>query len=769
MQTGKFNILLDAFWGSSGKGKMATWLADKFEVSRVSSSNFPNAGHSAVFDDGTKFVSKAIPTASIIQKVRNRKMQCYISPGSGFNWERLISEWEETGKPRIWIHGRASLVNESHAARERAGSDSTKHIASTMQGSGAAISDKIMRRPDCALAQSDEVSLFSLLRGKEYADMIQVIDPEAFRRMTWEALEAGYTWLHEGSQGFALSIDHGSHYPNCLSADSRVLMADGTTCKIRDLQNQIGQEVQSIDRTGKIVNRKIINWWKHQLNDRDWYNVLTETSVYNSHDQQWIGPKFTEDHKIRTLSGVKKVSEIGPGDRVYTNEAELDGDGLQIFLGSILGDGCVPRMKKLKKRATLQISHGEKQKDYLYAKAEILSRYVGGFVRTLTYSDRSFKPGNKSVRYSSAHSLSVMRMATSLGCLGKKAPDFQSIIELIDWRGLAIWFQDDGSWKQGGNGKDVMLFTNGFEEDSVRMLAELLKGKFGLNFSVDMVKASKNSEWDQNEEKRYPVLRLSRHDHTKWFEGIQNFMHPCMNYKLPDGMQAMWSWKDHDKTTLITEVVTEVVKSRRRPHRGEGVCFDIEVEDTHNFFVSNDKGFFNVENCTSRNCTVQAAMDHMAVPPALVGDVYLNLRTFPIRVGNVYEDGKEVGFSGGFYSDCEEMTWEQIAEESGMPEEEAKILAERERTTVTKRVRRVCNFTFEGLEQAVKVNGATKLALNFVQYLDWKDQGIRGEKDAFNKLSSKTRELISSIEEETNVPVVLIGTGANHEDVISLL
>lgn len=387
MQTGKFNILLDAFWGSSGKGKMATWLADKFEVSRVSSSNFPNAGHSAVFDDGTKFVSKAIPTASVIQKVRNRKMQCYISPGSGFNWERLISEWEETGKPRIWIHGRASLVNEGHAARERAGSDSTKHIASTMQGSGAAISDKIMRRPDCTLAQSDEVSLFSLLRGKEYADMIQVIDPEAFRRMTWEALEAGHTWLHEGSQGFALSIDHGSHYPYC----------------------------------------------------------------------------------------------------------------------------------------------------------------------------------------------------------------------------------------------------------------------------------------------------------------------------------------------------------------------------------------------TSRNCTVQAAMDHMAVPPALVGDVYLNLRTFPIRVGNVYEDGKEVGFSGGFYSDCKEMTWEQVAKESGMPEKEAKILAERERTTVTKRVRRVCTFTFEGLEQAVKVNGATKLALNFVQYLDWKDHGIRGERDAFNKLSSKTRELISSIEEETNVPVVLIGTGANHEDVISLL
>jgi adenylosuccinate synthase len=191
-------------------------------------------------------------------------------------------------------------------------------------------------------------------------------------------------------------------------------------------------------------------------------------------------------------------------------------------------------------------------------------------------------------------------------------------------------------------------------------------------------------------------------------------------------------------------------------------------EGSQGYALSIDHGS-SYPHCTSRNCTLQKAMDDMAVPPDMVGDVYLNLRTHPIRVGNVIEDGVQHGYSGDFYPDCKELTWEQIAEESGMPDDEAKALTERERTTVTKRVRRVCSFSFVGLEDAVVTNGATKLILNFVQYLDWNDYGLRGDKKAFNKLSKKTRSMIDKIEQVANVPVVLIGTGADHEDMITLM
>jgi adenylosuccinate synthase len=397
MQEGKFNVIIDAFWGSSGKGKTSTWLADKFSVTRVSSSNFPNAGHTALFEDGTKFVAKAIPTAAILKKTRGIGIECFISPGSGFAWPQLAKEWKEAGKPIIRIHERASIVTEDHAKREREGSESTVHIASTMQGSAAAMVDKVLRKADCKLAWNTNEDMLRELGNTMssgvavsggFDEAVSIVRADAFRAMSQGAvLDEGHTWLHEGSQGFALSIDHGSHYPHC----------------------------------------------------------------------------------------------------------------------------------------------------------------------------------------------------------------------------------------------------------------------------------------------------------------------------------------------------------------------------------------------TSRNCTVQAALDHMAMPPQVLGDVYLNLRTFPIRVGNVVDAGVQRGYSGDFYPDCKEMTWEQVAAESGMPEDEARALAERERTTVTKRIRRVCNFTFFGLSDAVRTNGATKLCLNFMQYVNWEDRGLKGGKEAFQKLSKKSREFIAKVEEVAQVPVVLVGTGAVHDEMISLL
>jgi adenylosuccinate synthase len=391
MQEGKFNVLLDAFWGSSGKGKTSSWLADRHKVVHVSSSNFPNAGHSVVFEDGWKFVAKAIPTAAALKRARGTGIQCFVSPGSGFFPDQLLKEWEECGRPTMYVHDRASIVTEEHARREREGSDSTKHIASTMQGSGAAIADKVLRKPGVLLAKDGQWHDVLVQRaeaklgaGNEFREKVQVLSAMDFRALTMAFLGVGNTWLHEGSQGYALSSDHGSHYPNC----------------------------------------------------------------------------------------------------------------------------------------------------------------------------------------------------------------------------------------------------------------------------------------------------------------------------------------------------------------------------------------------TSRNCTVQAAMDQMAVPPSLVGDVYLNLRTHPIRVGNVVEDGRVVGDSGGFYEDCREMTWEEVARESGMPQAEAAVLAERERTTVTKRIRRVCTFSFLGLADAVRTNGATKLVMNFIQYVNWEDAGLKGGPEAFKKLSKKSREFIDKVECAANIPVALVGTGAAHDEMI---
>jgi adenylosuccinate synthase len=66
------------------------------------------------------------------------------------------------------------------------------------------------------------------------------------------------------------------------------------------------------------------------------------------------------------------------------------------------------------------------------------------------------------------------------------------------------------------------------------------------------------------------------------------------------------------------------------------------------------------------------------------------------------------------------------------------------------------------------VNGVTKISVNFVQYLNWKDNGIKGGKNALDQLSSETRSFIAKVEDVAQVPVILIGTGALHDEIIDL-
>jgi len=216
MQHGKFNIFLDSQHGSSGKGLMTPFLADRYESRCVSTANFPNAGHVTRRADGSVFMAKAIATAAFLNRY-GQTVDAYISPGSGFYPERFLFEWNECGRPDVYIHGRASVVTEDHAAREREGKQSTKHIASTMQGSGVAISDKVMRGQGILLARNIDWELEAKKVGID-GDLssIHVLSAQDFRNRVFEEIPKT-TWLHEGSQGYALSIDHGSHYPQCTS------------------------------------------------------------------------------------------------------------------------------------------------------------------------------------------------------------------------------------------------------------------------------------------------------------------------------------------------------------------------------------------------------------------------------------------------------------------------------------------------------------------------------------------------------------------------
>lgn len=207
MQNAKFNVVTDGQWGSTGKGLIASYLAYRHSPSLLSTTNMANAGHTAVHRDGTTFVAKVLPCPAIIPKWFGYKCKILIGPGAAFHLDRLFEEVAEChlGMADVIIHPRAGVITNEHRQIEADLKKGTKHLASTMQGCGAFLADKVMRRKELKLA-------------RDYKELQPFIKNDACWT-EWLAglLDNGEMLLHEGSQGFSLDINWGSHYPECTS------------------------------------------------------------------------------------------------------------------------------------------------------------------------------------------------------------------------------------------------------------------------------------------------------------------------------------------------------------------------------------------------------------------------------------------------------------------------------------------------------------------------------------------------------------------------
>ena len=73
-------------------------------------------------------------------------------------------------------------------------------------------------------------------------------------------------------------------------------------------------------------------------------------------------------------------------------------------------------------------------------------------------------------------------------------------------------------------------------------------------------------------------------------------------------------------------------------------------------------------------------------------------------------------------------------------------------------------MNWERLKYNVMINRPTQIVLNFAQYIDYKAYKCKN----FDELSQKVKDFILKIEEETQVPVTIIGTGEKDEDIIDL-
>jgi len=167
-------------------------------------------------------------------------------------------------------------------------------------------------------------------------------------------------------------------------------------------------------------------------------------------------------------------------------------------------------------------------------------------------------------------------------------------------------------------------------------------------------------------------------------------------------------------------------------------------------------------NTTSRQCHAGQLVADCGISPRLVDNIIMIMRPYPIRISNTTnlhdENGDVLKVSSGDYAGSQELTWDIIKERCGAPAD----IEFGEQTTVTKKTRRVFEMNWDRLKYVTMLNRPTGIALNFVQYIDWNAYKCK----SYDELPSSVRVFIEKVETETGVPVVLIGTGPNNDDII---
>ena len=141
--------------------------------------------------------------------------------------------------------------------------------------------------------------------------------------------------------------------------------------------------------------------------------------------------------------------------------------------------------------------------------------------------------------------------------------------------------------------------------------------------------------------------------------------------------------------------------------------------------------------CTSIDTNAAGIISEVGIAPSRVTNVLMVCRTYPIRVA---------GNSGPMEN---EISWEELSRRIGKEVSE--------RTTVTKKIRRIAEWDHELFEQSCVLNSPTEVALMFADYVDPSLYGCKDPKVVMN-----SRTLFEFMKEVGVLGMVkYIGTGPN--------
>lgn len=206
--TGKLTVLVGGQYGSEGKGAIAAYVANDYQVHiRVGS---PNAGHT-IYWHGEKHVMQSIPCGWI-----NPDAKIVIGRGALLNMKQFMKELVHIMQyypdflKRLYIDAEAGILDEKfHIEEGGTQGEMHKRIGSTGEGVGPARIARLKR-------DKNEFHQFKDV-ADEYGLLGCMKENTPFMIAEWQ--NNGLNILIEGTQGSGLSLLH-SHYPYCTSIDT---------------------------------------------------------------------------------------------------------------------------------------------------------------------------------------------------------------------------------------------------------------------------------------------------------------------------------------------------------------------------------------------------------------------------------------------------------------------------------------------------------------------------------------------------------------------
>lgn len=186
LQKGKLNVgPLDASHGSSGKSKIADYIAVNEHLDFAISHNSFNASHITVFDDGTQYKFNFLPSS-----VAKGGLKVVVGADAVINPEKALEEIKDWGltEKNLFLHPLIAIIEPKDAEWEM---ENLAYMGSTMTGGGKAKADKVTRTKGLFVRDHPKLK-------KYVANTHELVN-------SW--LARGETGLLETAQGYDLSQD----------------------------------------------------------------------------------------------------------------------------------------------------------------------------------------------------------------------------------------------------------------------------------------------------------------------------------------------------------------------------------------------------------------------------------------------------------------------------------------------------------------------------------------------------------------------------------